>query len=162
MAEPKNQHYLFAYQVLPGIFYSQDTQFLYYLERDGKKFLNFWWDHDVAKLDESLLRSSEGLSFEIHDYKDRKLILIVLPDPAAEPEVYFLALLGKPKKSSLFAWKNLARVIALQRRVVSDGTEKAVLLDITPRGRRVDIPGASCPPDLKDFYKKVIEILDKP
>jgi hypothetical protein len=161
MADQKNQHYLFAYKALPTIFYTQNSDFLFYLERDGKKFLKFWWDHEAEKLDESLHRDFVGLSYEIHDYKKRKLVLVVLPQPKAEPEVYFLALLSKPVKPSILPWKNLARVIALQRSLLSsDGTEKAVLVDITPRGRQVDIR-ATCKPDLKDFYKKVVEILDK-
>jgi hypothetical protein len=161
MIDHPSQHYLFAYKALPTIFYTQGRDFLFYLDRDGKKFLKFWWDHAAEKLEESQLRSPEGLSFEVHDYKNRKLVLIILPPPDAE-EVYFLAMLSRPSKNHILIWKNLARVIALQRRVISaEGKEAAVLVDITPRQRQVDIGGATCPPHLKDFYKKVQQILGK-
>ncbi len=161
MIKNPSQHYLYAYKAIPTLFFTQGAEFMFYLDRDGKKFLKFWWDHEAEKLDESQLRSSDGLSFEIHDYKDRKLALIILPPPKAEPEAYFLALLGRPQKRSVFPWRNLARMMALQRRVIADsGMEATVLVDITPRLRQVDV-GATCAPDYKDFYRKVVSVFDK-
>ena len=103
MIDHHSQHYLFAYKALPTIFYTQGKEFLFYLDRDGKKFLKFWWDHAAEKLEESQLRSPEGLSFEVHDYKNRKLVLIILPPPDVE-EVYYLAMLSRSNTEPYFPW----------------------------------------------------------
>lgn len=161
MIKNPSQHYLFAYKAIPTLFFTQGPEFFYYLDRDGKKFVNFWWDHEAEKLDDAQLRSSDGLSYEIHDFKNRKLALIILPPPQAEPEAYFLAMLSRPSKNHFLPWKNLARMIVLQRRVISTGSEdRGFLVDITPRLRQVDI-GATCPPDFKDFHKKVLELISR-
>jgi hypothetical protein len=161
MATKKSQHYLFTYKAMPTIFFSQNEEFMFYLGRDGIKFLEFWWDKEGVKLQPEERRSSEGLGYQIRDYGNRKLTIIKLPEPQEDQECYFLALLSKPTRRSILAWRNLARVIALQRNIDSLGEPAPVLLDITPRGRLVRISNETCPPDGKSFYEKVLEILGK-
>jgi hypothetical protein len=158
MATEKSQHYLFTYKAMPTLFYQQNAEFVFYLGRDGKKFLEFWWDKEGIKFDPAERRSATGLGYEIHDFKERKLCIIKLPEPRENLECYFLGMLSKPKKPSIFAWKNLARIIALQRRTKPDGEVTATLIDITPRGRLVDV-GAECQPEMKFFRDKLLKIL---
>jgi hypothetical protein len=107
-----------------------------YLDRDGLKFLKFWWDHIGERLPEDKLVPFKGFSYEVVDVNPTtKVILIVMPEPLEVGEVYFLGLISKPEKR--FAWVKLptTRILTLVRR--EDGVEFG---DLTPRALFVPQP----------------------
>jgi hypothetical protein len=86
------------------------------IEKDGIKFLRFWWDHVGDKLEESFRVPWRGLDFEIEPLSEKeKLVWITMPPPGHDEEAYFLALLANPERR--FVWVRLptTRAYALRR-----------------------------------------------
>lgn len=160
MLTKPSQHEMFAYEVIPLLFHHQTTDFFGYLEKDGTKFLKFWWDRAGVNLDESLRSSSEGIDFDVRTLFDgRKVVLLTLPAPKKSPEAYFLVMVDHPEKKSIFSWRNLARVFALSRSVDEHGTPNTKIAELTKTARYVEVKKGP-QPSLNLFYKAVCEMLD--
>ncbi len=138
MDKNKNQAINFAYEVLPIMFHSQTDDFFTYLERDGRKFLDFWWNYIGEKLPEDQLCSSAGLGGKVMELEPGvRLAVVTLPQPKADDEIYYLAMVAKPEKR--FAWVRLptTNVIALVRKSGEEYPNGTEIGEITPRGRYV-------------------------
>jgi len=156
MAKKDSQHLQFAYKAIPILFHNQSKDFLTHLDKDGLKFLNFYWDYVATETDDEGKSSSDGLAYEIRPFEgEKKIVLITLPHPRKPPEAYFLALITPPPKRSMLPWQNHARVIGLESH--KDGTH---LCDLTPRAIRVD-QGIGPRPVLGDFYLAVCKLVNK-
>ena len=95
----KTQSYRFAFEAINTVYQRNTADFDMYLERDGIKFLKFWWDKCGLDVPEGERREAKGLAYTQRNLEDgRRVILITCPAPTAEPEAYFLALIPKPKK----------------------------------------------------------------
>lgn len=161
MDKKKSQHYNFCYDVLPSLFHSQTDEFMKYLERDGLKFIEFWWNHVGAQLPNEQLVSFASTKFEIEERTPKqRIIFITLPPPQHEGEMYFLALVRNPEKR--FAWVRLpsTRILGLvkiSKDKYDSGTE---IGDLTPRA--IYVPQVKGPlPSLGEF-KKVVYEMSKP
>jgi hypothetical protein len=103
MDKRKSCQYNFGLEAMPILFHSQTNQFMKYLEKDGAKFLNFWWNHVGDQLPEEKRVSSAGLSFEVEKIDDKtKLVIITLPTPKEDRDPYFLGFVAKPEKRLLW------------------------------------------------------------
>ncbi len=159
MPKRDSQLYQFAYQAMPILFHKSASQFVGLLQRDGMKFLEFWWKQTAREVKGEDPIPSTGLRYEIRDYgEDRKMVLITLPPPRKAPEAYFLAMLTPPSKKSIIPWMNFARVFALQRGKPELGQGLTRLVELTPRGMQRDL-GPGSQPALLDFYALVCEKL---
>lgn len=99
MDKNKSQQWNFAFDAIPIIFHSQTDNFMKYLDKDGVKFLQFWWDHVGDKLEESKRVSSAGLNFEVERIdKKTSLVIINLPSPKVDGEAYFIGLIARPER----------------------------------------------------------------
>ena len=155
----KSQHYQFVYQALPTLFHHSYKDFMILLERDGVKFLQFWWDHTADDTDEEGKRPIDGMDFEFREYKpDERLALLTLPAPRAVPEAYFMALVPPPAHKSFFPWKNFSNVYTLQYYGKKDGRVSTRIYAVTPRAILRDME-VSAEPDLEAFYQAVLKLL---
>lgn len=146
MDKTKNQAINFAYEVLPIMFHSQTTDFFSYLDRDGVKFLEFWWNYIGEKLPNDQLCSFEGMDCQVIELEDqRRMALVTMPKPYEDGEVYYLALVKKPEKH--FAWVRLpsTRVIVLVRKTEEDYPNGTEVGEVTPRGRYVAVRAGPAP-----------------
>jgi hypothetical protein len=157
-----SQHRQFSYRAIPTIFHSQTQDFVDYLEKDGMKFLKFWWDHTGNEVDVDCLSPMKGMTYEIREYGDgRRIVLLTLPPPQNQPEAFFLAMVTRPRKKHFLIWKNYSHVYAL--RLVGDlGAEpRTELGEITPRRVNYYPIGPGPNPDLDAFYEAVCKELIK-
>ena len=114
----------FTHEVLPLLFHSETEKFFTYIEKDGKEFIKFWWDRAGVSLDELKRNSFEGMDFEMRKANDgRAVVLLRMPPPKNVNEVYFFALVNRPKKKSLLSWRNLGRMFALIRSTDDNGDD---------------------------------------
>ena len=151
----------FTHEVLPLLFHNETDKFFNYIHKDGKEFIKFWWDRAGVNLEESMRNSFEGMDFDFRKSNDgREVVLLRLPPPKKINEVYFMALVAKPKKRSILSWRNLARIFALSRSTEENGEVTTVLSEVTRTARYVRI-GKGPKPTMKAFYKVVSEILDR-
>ena len=159
MAKKASHYYQFAYQAMPILFHSSSNEFIHLLDRDGIKFLEFWWNRTGESGEVAESQPCNGLAYEIRDYEGgKKMVLLTLPEPQKAPEAFFLALLTPPLKRHFLPWKNFSRVFALQRGKVVDGKVLTHFAELTPRGYQRVLREATGPV-LEDFYELVCDEL---
>ncbi len=111
MEKNKSLQYNFGMEALPVLFHSQTTQFMKYLEKDGIKFLQFWWNHVGDRLPEERRVTSAGLAYEVEKIDAKtNLVIISLPNPKEDQDPYFLAFIARPERR--FVWIRLPTTIA--------------------------------------------------
>ncbi len=168
MDKNKSQHWNFTHETIPIMWHKQNDSFLKYLDKDGVKFLRFWWKHLVDNMGVLVPSSPEGLGFHLKETPDKdgkpiKMVSITLPEPTMDGEVYYMFLVKKPKKKTIADFMLLRLpttfVISLQRDGVNpDGTIKTIMYELTPLGRNVRI-GPGVEPILDTFQKSAREYL---
>lgn len=162
MDNKKSQHYNYTHETLPIMWHNQNQEFLKYIDKDGVKFLRFWWKHLVDNLGVTLVSDPEGLGFQIKEVNDKSgkavnLVLISLPTPVNIGEAHYLLLAKFPKKITIFDMFLIhppsTRVLALELEgYAEDGTPKTGLWELTVRARNVRLK-QGCEPVLDTFYK---------
>jgi len=94
MEKNKSLQYNYGMEAIPVLFHSQTNQFVKYIEKDGIKFLQFWWNHVGDRLPEDKRVTPAGLTFEVEQLDSKtKLIIITLPTPKENEDPYFWVLL---------------------------------------------------------------------
>ena len=86
-------HYFFAHRLLPKLFHEDAPQFFALLQRDGLRFLEFWWRQagDIVPPEERL--SADGLGYVLRPQPDSWLAaVVIMPPPQGMTEAYFVAL----------------------------------------------------------------------
>ncbi|MHB0922363.1 MAG: hypothetical protein ACYC6H_07560 [Bellilinea sp.] len=164
MRKDKSQHYNFGHEALPILFHKQTKSFFEYLDKDGVKFLKFWWDHVGERLDDSLLVPFKGVSFEIRDIPEKKskIILIHFPQPTDFDEFYWVALVKKPDIRSPFLFVKFptTRMFALSHVPLSKSETGTLIHEITPRARYLPVaPGT--PVTKEAFYNACYKLVWK-
>jgi len=141
MIKTKSQHFNFSREAIPVMFHSQTTDFFNYLERDGLKFLKFWWDHVGERLENENLVPFTGMNFEVRDIPERKAkaVIIKLPRPSDFEEFHYLVMFKKPNIRLPFIYVKLpsTRVFALAHVPLSQNENGTMIYEITPHGRVV-------------------------
>jgi hypothetical protein len=159
MDKNRSQHFNFAFESLPVVFHSQTKDFFKYLDRDGNKFLEFWWDHIGLRLDEDKEVDFEGTHYEIRELPEKKskMVLVTLPEPKNLFEVYMMALVELPKKRWPVYIPN-TRIFVLESVPTKLSETKTIIGEVTPRARYIR-KGNGPAVDLEAFYQQVCEIL---
>lgn len=161
MADKLSQHQKYSLEVLPLIFHHETEKFMSMVQRDGIKFLEFWWDRAGLEVDETQRSSSEGIKFEIKPYSDgREIVLVKMPSPRKPGEVYFLGMVTRPLKRSILSWRNLARVFVITRDDADSEDRQTKLAELTRSARYVEI-GKGPKPTQKAFLETITGILDR-
>jgi hypothetical protein len=157
----KTQQMIFESEVLPSLFHSTPDQFFHYLERDGTKFLNFYWHEAGEKIDPSLHNNAFGLNYVIRNPTNRtSMALISLPEPCRELEAYFVALIHRPLRIIPFSFiSDTTKVVALEYGGEGPGGAQSMLVEWTKRLAREKLGPPGQPLNLEGFYKEVKELL---
>jgi hypothetical protein len=157
--DPQKSHsYNFSLEAVPIMFLSQTGDFMKYLERDGLKFLEFWWNHIGEKLPESSRAPFTGINFQILPVDaNSQAVIITLPPPATEGEFAFLGLIRRPDRR--FAWVKLptCRAIGMVRKTGEFYPNGTQVGDLTAQGHFV--PFAAGPePTLEKFTAMLLKL----
>jgi len=106
MEKNKSLQFNFGMEALPVLFHSQTSQFMKYLEKDGLKFLQFWWNHVGDRLPENRRVTSAGMTFEVEKIDAKtNLVIITLPTPKDDEDPYLLGFVARPERR--FLWIRL-------------------------------------------------------
>lgn len=164
MIKTKSQHYNFGHEALPILFHTQTKDFLEFIQKDGIKFLRFWWDHVGERLDDSMLVPFEGMKFEYREIPEKKakVVLIRMPHPTDFDEFHWMALVKKPDIRMPFVYVKMptTRVFALSHVPLSKSETGTLIYEITPRARYV-LVGPGTTPTKEAFYNAVYKIVWK-
>jgi YD repeat-containing protein len=109
------QNQLFCFQALPDLFHSTADQLIALLQRDGNKFLQFYWDEAGKRLRQDTKVIPFGLNYEFIELpKSRLIIHIKLPVPILQGDARYLALLYRPDRVMLFGFlPDITKVLIL-------------------------------------------------
>ena len=156
MDKKRSQHFNYTFESLPTVFHSQTKDFFTYLERDGIKFLQFWWDHMGVRMGKDESEPFEDVSYEVKDIQEKKsrMVLITLPKPQVFYESYFLALLEEPVKRFPVRLPN-TRVFALEYVPMEVSSTGTCYGEITRQARYVRY-GDGSSPKMDEFYRFVL------
>ncbi len=156
MDKKRSQHFNFTFESLPLIFHSNPDDFFKYIEKDGQKFFEFWWDHMGVRLGDEIAKDFPGMEYEIREVPEKKssIALLTLPKPKNFYEVYLMAMVRVPKKRFFIRLPN-TRVFALEYVPEEQSSTGTFFGEITPRARYVRmVEGPKV--DLEAFYEKVL------
>jgi hypothetical protein len=155
MNKNKSLQFNFGMEALPILFHGQTNQFMKYLEKDGVKFLNFWWNHVGDQLPEEKRVSSAGLSFDVEVIDSKtKLVVVTLPTPKEDLDPYFLGFIARPERRMLWVRLPTTQGFVLFR---DDGVKEQHKTNfgyVTPNGL-FRPKGVGLNPTKQDFKKLV-------
>jgi hypothetical protein len=157
----QTQAQVFCAHWLAKLFHNTPEQLLRLLNRDGNKFLRFYWEQAGKDLPADQLRDSFGLNFVIREPAERTFIALVsLPEPQVAGDPYYIALIFRPNRR-LFLVSDTTKMIVMEK-AVEDGQKESTptLIEISRRFQRYSIHGESVEPRLEDFYNAVLDELD--
>lgn len=161
MDRKKSQSYNFCFEALPSLFHAQTKDFFKYLEKDGIKFIEFWWDHVGARLPYEMLVPFTNASVESFMAGPKtKVVMLALPHPRNEGELYFAGMISNPERK--FAWVKLprTRIIGLARASKDKFVSGTELGDVTPRGMFVSL-GEGPEPTKEAFRQSLLSYANK-
>jgi len=150
---------IFTDQVLPQVFHGAPAPFWQFLERDGTKFLNYYWDQ--AGEDKPGLRRENpfGLNFVLSEPLPRAFAVVVtLPEPKVDGEAYFAGLVYRPDRRILLV-TDFTRYFTLEKAVGGEGQPGTRLVQWTTHLERVEFPD-EIPPYTGPFLDAVMLHLD--
>jgi hypothetical protein len=161
MDKKRSQHFNYTFESIPTIFHSQTKNFFTYLEKDGLKFLEFWWDHMGVRLGQEDSDSFENVTFEIKEFPEKKsrLVFLTLPQPKNFFECYFMAFLEEPQKRWPVRLPN-TRVFVLEYVPTNISATGTSFGEITRSARYVRYHDGP-QPKLDEFHHKVISYVWK-
>lgn len=156
MDKKRSQHFNYTFESLPNIFHSQTKDFFKYLEKDGLKFLEFWWNHMGVRLEMDESDPFDDVSYLIKEIPEKKsrLALLTLPRPKNFYECYFMAFIEEPQKRLPVRLPN-TRIFVLEY-VQPDASPTGTYYGEITRHIRYVRYGEGPLPNLNDFYEKVL------
>ncbi len=154
----RDQQTDFVSQALTDLFHTSPDEFLFLLNRDGTKFLRFYWDQVGKRLPSTQLVPAFGLNYDIRTpWRNAKVAVITLPKPKKEPEAYFVALVYRPHRvTPIFRISDTTMVVALEYQTDEMGNEGTLLVEWTRRFERESL-NISPEPTLDAFYDAVLD-----
>jgi hypothetical protein len=154
------QQEIFVSKVIPSLFHSTPEDFIRYLERDGNKFLRFYWEQ-AGKDQQARGRSSAlGLNYDIRQpYPRTTVVLITLPRPSSGIGTVFMAAIYRPMRRGPFLGvSDTTMVVSLVVSEEVDGKPVTVLREWT-RKLAIEPLGLGPEPRLEEFYQAVCELV---
>jgi hypothetical protein len=156
MDKKLSQQNNFGLDAIPILFHSTPTKFVELLEKDGMKFLTFWWNHVGDRLPEDKRVSPAGMTFDIEQLdKKTKLIIISLPTPKADQDPIFLGFVAKPERRLLWVRMPTSLGFALIRDDGVNEQNRTSFGFLTPNGH-FRPRGIGLKPTKLDFKKQII------
>jgi hypothetical protein len=160
MAAVRSQQIVFFEDALPSVFYEVPGDFLFYLERDGNKFLRFYWDRAGKNFTESDRGDAFGLNYIIRKpQNDVTIALVLLPAPQAVGEAYFEAFIYRPRRvTPILRISDITSVFALTMATSENETLKTAIIERTRKEVTLG-HGEGPAPVIESFYQAVLELI---
>lgn len=159
MAEKTHQQ-RFVDEAIADLFHSSPEMFIGYLNRDGNRFLRFYWEKVGGNLPAGERNTPYGMDFAIRQpYGQCVVCLITLPAPRADGEAHYVALAFRPWRRLLLGLvQDTTKLLALERTRDEQGCPGTRLVEISRRLER-EIVSRDVPEKLEEFYTAVVRLL---
>jgi hypothetical protein len=151
---------VFCEDALPSVFHNTPDQFLHYLERDGNKFLKFYWDQVAKTYSGSEQADSYGINYVIRQpQKDVTIAMVILPAPQKIGEAYLEAFVYRPRRvTPILLISDMTAVFELVKAMDESGNPKTLIIERTRKGESIE-HGDGPAQTIEAFYRNVIELL---
>jgi hypothetical protein len=151
---------VFYETALPSIFHATPEDFLFYLERDGNKFLKFYWEQVGKRHRISDRMDAYGLNYIIRKPKEKVTVaLVLLPVPQVTDEAYFEAFVYRPRRlTPVLRISDITTVFA--QTLASSAGDKVItkIIERTRKDQTID-HGLGPEPVVEEFYRAVLELI---
>jgi hypothetical protein len=160
MAAERSQQVVFFEDALPSVFHATPGDFLFYLERDGNKFLRFYWDRVGKGFVEPERMEAFGLNYIIRKpQNDTTIAIILMPAPQKIGEAYYEAFIYRPRRvTPILMINDSTSVFALIMTNPIGENDNTTIVERTRKGEAID-HGEGPAPIVEDFYKVVLELI---
>lgn len=151
---------VFSEDALPSVFHQTPVQFIYYLERDGTKFLHFYWQHVAKNYPETDRIDPYGLNYVINrPQKDVTFAIVIMPAPQNIGEPYLEAFVYRPRRvTPILRINDMTAVFMLVKDSDLSDFPKTRIIERTRKGETID-RGEGPLPRVEEFYRVVIDLL---
>jgi hypothetical protein len=160
MPVERSHQRVFFESALPSIFHKSPGDFLFYLDRDGNKFLTFYWEQVGKSINPSDRVEAIGINFIFRKPdKNVTIAIVFLPKPQVAGEAYYTAFVYRPRRvTPILRISDITAVYALT--LVSKGGEKAgtSIIELTRKQQTIE-HGDGPDPIAEDFYLAVLELI---
>jgi hypothetical protein len=160
MSLERSHQRIFYESALPSIFHATPEDFLFYLDKDGNKFLQFYWEQVGKSLGISDRADGYGLNYIVRKPENAVTVAIVLlPTPQVTEEAYFEAFIYRPRRvTPILRITDMTAVFS--HTLVSSNGEKT-RTNIIERTRKEQIidHGPGPEPVVENFYLAVLELI---
>jgi hypothetical protein len=151
----------FAFEAIPILFHSSTDSFMRYLDKDGREFLVFYWNHVGDRLEAEKRVSPAGLTYSVDQVdKNTRLVIITLPSPKEDGDAYFLALVARPEKRFFFVRLPNTEAYVLNREDASEEECKTAFGYLSPRAIYQE-KDQGLRPNKVEFKRVVMEMINK-
>lgn len=141
MKPSRSHHYFFAHRLLPKLFHEDAAQFVALLQRDGLRFLEFWWRQAGDRVPQGERLSADGLGYGLRPLdNDWLAALVLMPPPEGMTEAHFIGLLYRENPPA-------TRVFTLEKGMSlnNDTTSHTVLCEWTADTVHRNLGGGPAP-----------------
>jgi hypothetical protein len=160
MAAARSQQIVFFEDVLPSVFHEAPGDFLFYLERDGNKFLRFYWDRAGKIFAESDREEAFGLNYIIRKpQNDLVIALVIMPAPLAVGEAYYEAFIYRPRRvTPILRISDITSVYALIMVTSENDNIKTSIIERTRKEVTLE-HGEGPAPVIENFYQAALNLI---
>lgn len=160
MATEPSQQIVFFQDVLPSVFHEAPGDFLFYLERDGNKFLRFYWDRAGLNFAEPDRVEAFGLNYIIRTpQNDVTIAFVILPAPQSDGEAYFEVLIYRPRRvTPILRISDITSVFALIKMSGESDNPKTAIIERTRKQETLE-HGEGPAPVVESFYQASLELI---
>ncbi len=160
MSVERSHQRVFYESALPSVFHATPEDFLFYLERDGNKFLQFYWEQAGKSFSISDRADGYGLNYIIRKPEKAVTVAVVLlPAPQVTDEAYFEVFIYRPRRvTPILRISDMTAVFA-QTLISSDGEKpRTNIIECTRKEQIID-HGPGPEPVVEEFYLAVLELI---
>jgi hypothetical protein len=151
---------VFYESALPSIFHATPKDFLFYLDRDGNKFLQFYWEQVGKSLGNSDRADGYGLNYIVRKpEKSVTVAMVLLPAPQVTAEAYFEAFIYRPCRVTPILRISDMTAIFAQTLISSDGKIPRTNIIECTRKEQIINHGPGPEPVVEEFYLAVLELI---
>lgn len=160
MPEGRSHQRVFVETVLPSVFHATPADFLFYLEKDGNRFLNFYWEQAGKSFSPADRAEGYGLNHIIRKpEKSVTVAMVLLPAPQVDGEAYYEAFIYRPRRvTPILRISDITAVFTLTFVSKSEEKPKTVVIEHTRKEQLIE-HGDGPDPEVEKFYLAVLDLI---
>jgi hypothetical protein len=160
MSVERSHQRVFYESALPSVFHATPEDFLFYLDRDGNKFLQFYWEQAGKSVSMSDRADVYGLNYVVRKPEKAVTVAIVLlPAPQETEEAYFEAFIFRPRRvTPILRISDMTAVFAQTLECSNGEISRTNIIELTRKEKTID-HGPGPEPVVEEFYLTSLELI---